>query len=778
MQVSQQLVQLRHDRRMTLAALSTRLTELGRPISVSGLSKIEQGTRRTDADDLVALARAFDVPLEQLLSGRQTAHQPVEIADRPLGPPGEMRLDAPLVQLPRPPVRVFVGRDELLRRLDVHHGGAVVIQAVHGLGGVGKSELALHYCHAHRDDYPILWWINAESPDRVEAGLAELTATVAARTGRTAPALSADAAAWAIGLLAGHPGWLLVLDNVEDPADVASLLGRLSGGRVLITSRRDFGWLDLVDASLSLDVLQPAAAAELLMVRSGQDDRETAAELAAELGCLPLALGQAAAYIKRTRTPMLDYLARLRERPGPLLSAEPPGGIGTTVGRLWDLTLSTISASQPLAIDLVRVLACLAPDDVPRALLSGLDDDPAAVDMAAGLLASYSMITLDETTVSVHRLVQAVAAERALSAGTISADLRRALHLVRRAQPETGPEQETVWSWWRAMIPHMQALISRWPPEDPDPDLGRLLIDAGVFLRSQGAYQAAIALDQRAWDITRITLGADHPDTLTSRDHLALGLRAVARYQEAVELWEKTLADRTRVLGPNHPDTLTSQAHLAAGYRALADYAKAVGLWEKTLADRTRVLGADHPDTLQSLTNLAFGYREVGRVEEAVPLDERTLAMRTQLLGPEHPRTLNSRHNLANDYRAVGRYAEAIALHEQTLADRTRKLGPDHPHTIATRSALAADYRAVGRYDEAIRLDEQTVADRVALLGPLHPNTLASRNDLALGYSAVGRHDEAIALWKGTAAEMARVLGSDHPATLAARTNLDRERGA
>jgi tetratricopeptide (TPR) repeat protein/transcriptional regulator with XRE-family HTH domain len=735
-QVSRQLVQLRRDRNMTLAALSAKLREIGRPISISALSKIEQALRRTDADDLVALAKALDVEPEDLLGGQRKP--PIRtgpsgaVVDRILGPPSGAQLDGPLVELPRPAAKVFVGRDELLDELSrLDRGSALVTQAVQGLGGVGKTELVLHYCHTHRSQFPVLWWITADSPDRIEAGLALLTAAVAARVGRLAPPSAADAATWAVGFLASNPGWLLVLDNVEDPADVAALLGRLSGGRVLITSRRDSGWQDLVDASISLEVLHPAAAEQLLINRSGQDDRETAVALAEELGCLPLALAQAAAFISQTRTPMPNYLARLRAMPGPTLAVDAPGEVGKAVGRLWDITLSAIDAVDPLAIDALRVLSCLAPDNVPRTLLSGMASEPGAVDVALGLLASYSMVSLDEKTISVHRLVQAVVADRAHDDGTFPTSLRKARDLIRNAQPDGDPERVVeVWPWWDSVAPHVQALASRWPVDDPDPGLGMLLTTAGVYLRSQGAYEAAIALDERALAIDEAVLDPDHPDTLTTRNNLALGYRAVGRYDEAITLWEQALAERTRILGPDHPDTLTSRANLAAGYRAVGRYDEAITLWEQALAERTRILGPDHPDTLKSRSNLAFGYQAAGRYDEAIMLDEQTLAQRTRILGPDHPRTLNTRNNLAAGYRAVGRYDEAIMLDEQTLAERARILGPDHPNTLTTRSNLALGYQAVGRYDEAITLWDQTLTDMTRVLGPDHPNTLTTRRAL------------------------------------------------
>jgi hypothetical protein len=321
-----------------------------------------------------------------------------------LGAPAAARLGRPLVGLPRLPSRVFVGRADTLAVLDVPVGGAAVVtQVVAGLGGIGKTELALHYCHARRDGFPILWWISADSAEAIEAGLAALTMTVAAAVGRIAPPKTTDAAEWAVALLNAHPGWLLVMDNVEDQTYVESWLARLSAGRVLITSRRDTGWEDLADTCIRLDLLDLDAAMGVLTEHGGPHDAAADAT-ARELGRLPLALTQAAAYVTRTRTPMGDCLARLRSQPTRMLAAEAPGGRAQqTVARVWELTLAAIDAVDPFAIDILRVLSCLAPDNVPRNLLTPMSNEPGAVDVALGLLASYSMITLVEQSVSVHR---------------------------------------------------------------------------------------------------------------------------------------------------------------------------------------------------------------------------------------------------------------------------------------------------------------------------------------------------------------------------------------
>jgi hypothetical protein len=342
----------------------------------------------------------------------RTIHLPAEAVRAPAAiaaAPG-------LHNLPAPGNPVFVDRADALVQLDVAMSQDMPASpaVVHGLGGTGKSTLALHFAHRNRDRYNPIWWIPADSPASVATGLAQLAARLnpyADIAGQT----SAEGAAWAIGWLQSHPGWLLVLDDAE-PSGIESVLGTLSGGRHLITSRRATGW-HRVARPLPLSTLPPDAAADMLMqiINAGDDDRASLESLAAELGYLPLALEQAAAYIERTAITPADYLDRLRRYPARMFAASAAADAAgesdreRTIARIWQLSLQAITRQQPLAGEILRTLAWFAPDPIPRDLVYGLHDDPLTVDDALALLAAYSMITLTSRSVTIHRLVQAVA---------------------------------------------------------------------------------------------------------------------------------------------------------------------------------------------------------------------------------------------------------------------------------------------------------------------------------------------------------------------------------
>jgi tetratricopeptide (TPR) repeat protein len=637
----------------------------------------------------------------------------VELAAGSVPHPTAVDLAGPVTGLPRRPVRVFEGRDAALtvleRALDAR-GGAVVTQAVYGLGGVGKSELALQYAGAHRGDYGLVWWITAADAGQVETGLAGLA-------GRLCPAVAvagttSDAAGWATGWLQAHDGWLLILDNVEDPEDIEPLLGQLVGGHVVVTSRRDADWGGLADP-VQLGILAPDAAAQVLTLRAGQNDAadvEAAAWIAAELGFLPLALDQAAAYIVQQRVTLPAYLDSLRRNPARMHA------VGTssqrTIARLWDLHITAIREQSPAAARLLGVIACYAPDAIPRAMLGG-DAPREDTDEALGLLASYSMITLTTTTVSMHRLLQAVILSRPASSGEDAHSVREtALHWLQAIIPDDVGTNMAGWPLLRALVTNTETLASHFPSDDRPTALGRVQHEIGVFLDSQGDYLRALSLKEKALAIVEAALGPDHPDTAVCLSSLAFIYWHLGRYNESLPLEERALAVTEAALGPDHPRTAIRLSNLAVTYSELGRHADALPLKERALAISEAVLGSDHPRTANRLSNLAVTYNKLGRHADALPLQERALAVTEAALGPDHPDTAIMLSNLAATYRALERHTDALPLQERALAISEAALGADHPDTAMVLSNLAVTYRALGRHADALPLEERAAQIR------------------------------------------------------------------
>jgi tetratricopeptide (TPR) repeat protein len=623
--------------------------------------------------------------------------------------PAEVAAARGLHNLPAPSSTVFVDRMDDLAELDavINQEPAASAPVVHGLGGTGKSTLALQYAHRTRDRYNPVWWISADSPTSVTNGLAELAArlnpyeNLAAKT-------SAEAATWAISWLQSHSGWLIVFDDADSPRSLESVLGTLSGGRHLITSRRATGW-HRVGRPLPLAVLPRDAARDMLMqiVNPGDDSDQALFEnLAAELGCLPLALEQAAAYIEHTQITRAAYLDRLRRYPARMfvasgLSDAGESGRQRTIARVWQLSLEAIESEHPLAGEILRTLAWFSPDPIPRDLVYRIhEEDPLTVDDALALLHAYSMVNLTSQTVTIHRLVQAVArladpADPHRTPEAISRAGSRAEKILLESLPENPLFNVDNWPRWRELLPHALALTSHISPEQDTPVIASILVEASGFLQGDGHYNQAIQAAQRAVSSYGEMQGPDSVDTLTARSYLASAYRAAGDLAIAAPLHQRNLADAERALGEDHPQTLVARANLAYLAAMQHDEHRALELHSRNLAASERVNGPDHPHTLNARANLASSYRATGDLDRAIELHERNVADYARVFGDDHAETVTARSNLAYAYQLRGDLDRAIPLHRRVLADRERLYGPDHGHTEIARQLLSnAEHQA------------------------------------------------------------------------------------
>ena len=665
-------------------------------------------------------------------------------------------------EIPQEPLG-FQPRADLLAALDAPSAGSrvQVVHALTGMRGVGKTHLAAAYARAKlAAGWRLVAWVNAEDQAGVFAGLAE----VAAAMGLAAGAGDGVTAGRAVRhrLEADGERCLLVFDNATDPGVLRPFLPAAGAARVIITS--NYRSVASLGAGVPVEVFTEAEALTFLAARTGLADAAGARVLADEVGCLPLALAQAAAVIASQHLSYATYRDRLRRLPvAELLATEEAGQYPRGVAAAVLLALDTVRAGDQggvcaAVMDLVAVLSAAG---VRRSLvhaaarvgLAGRDGPvPAlAAEAADGVLARLAGVSLltfsvDGSSVIAHRLVMRVVRENLAAGGALTAVCQAAAGLLDglvASLEERWHEDRAV---TRDLVEQILALdesAARCPPgSDLDRRMIRLRLWATWFLANLGDSTAqAILIGERLVADQERVRGPDHPDTLAARDNLAIAYRAAGRRDEAIPLQEQTLAATERVLGPDHPDTLASRNNLANAYQEAGRTAEAVSLHEQALADYERVLGLDHPGTLASRNNLANAYQDAGRTAEAVSLHEQALADRERVLGPDHPGTLASRNNLANAYRDAGRLDEAVSLYEQALADRERVLGPDHPETLASRDNLALAYRDAGRLDEAISLHEQALAARERILGPDHPDTLNTRNNLALAYRDAGRSD-------------------------------------
>ncbi len=634
----------------------------------------------------------------------------------------------------------FTGRDGLLATLreGLQGGHPAVVQALYGMGGVGKTQLAAEYAHRFAGSYDLAWWINAE-----QSGLiGDQVTSLGQGLGCIPPGSGNEAVRAAVlAELRRRGRWLLIFDNAAGPADVMPWLPG-SGGHVLITSRRS-GW-DEVATSIEVDVLIRAESIEMLQRRAPGLTEADAGRLAAALGDLPLAIAQAAGFMASTGMPASHYQGMLQTRAGHLLDLAVPGSYPRSLAAATAVTATRLAAHDPAAAELASLCAFLAPESIPEDLFTGaaglLPDelaaqaaDPLAWRQTLAQLAGHSLARVDHRGLQMHRLTQAILRDQ-LTPARAAATRRCAEAILAASDPGHPPNPDT-WARWAQLMPHVLAADLA---ATDNPALRELVRRVCWYLIERGDARTPRDVVSSLHQQWRSRLGEDHEHTLMAAHYLAWALLELGSYAESRDLNQDTLARRRRVMGADHPDTLNSAHNLALGLRMLGDVQTARDLNQDNLARHRRMQGQDDLSALRSASNLAADLRELGEVHAARDLDQDTLERRRRVLGQDHPDTLYSAYNLAADLRELGDVHAARDLDQDTLERRRRVLGQDHPDTLYSAYNLAADLRELGDVHAARDLDQDTLERRRRVLGPDHPDTLRSSCNLAAELRAPG----------------------------------------
>jgi tetratricopeptide (TPR) repeat protein len=665
---------------------------------------------------------------------------------------------------------VFTGREQILSDLhaDLMKKGK---QALSGLGGVGKTQIAVEYAYRHNDEYTAVLWIFADTEQSVRGGFGQIAALLnLPEKDATEQAKVTEAVRrW----LEENPSWLLVLDNADNPAAVKDFLPQQSKGHVLLTSRaHSFQTIGILNPR-EVDVLSPDEAREFLLMRTGKKPTATSPEvdaLAKELGYLPLALEQAAAYMVENGASFASYLAGFKKqrqtllnKQGPVLGNEAREQQKRTVATTWAVNFADIEKNCPASADLLRLSAFLAPDAIPLELLekgakempeklaakvAEAVDNPLMLDELLSPLLRYSLVRRNEEmrSYSIHPMMQDVLRD-GLTKEEQKAWAERAVRIVNAGFPYV---EFSNWPQCDRLLPHALACAGfiSWLTLELK-EAARMLNQAGCYLHDRAEYAQAEPLFERALAIDEKAFGVHHPDTATDLNNLAILLKTQGKHKDAEPLHRRALAIREKALGPEHTDTAQSLNNLAELYRDQGRYQEAEPLYQRALAIREKALGPEHTDTAQSLNNLALLLESQGKYKDAELLYRRGLSIFEKVLGPEHPDSATSMNNLGGLLADQGKPAEAEPLYRRALAIRKKVLGPEHPITAGSLNNLAVLLANQGKYTEADPLHRRALMIFEKVLGPQHPDTVLIRNNLILSYRKQGRNAEADALEKG-----------------------------
>jgi hypothetical protein len=688
---------------------------------------------------------------------------------------------------PRNPA--FTGRDRALAEvragLAAPHAAPRVLC---GSSGVGKSQLALEYAHRFAAYYDVVWWISASQPSTARAGLYELAGALGlSREGQT------NAVRAVLDALSTDPGlgrWLLIYDDADHPDDIRDLIavdalpaGRGdpgTAGHTLVTTRNP-AWGGPAYAPVELGVFDRAESIAFLR-RLVQPLTEDEADLLAEnVGDLPLALEQAAAWLTATSMDVRRYVDELDRVPAEMLDQYQAVGYPRTATATWQLALRRMREQAPAAARALEVLAFLAPAPIPLSLLSQdrflavltpLDESlrlPVMVGRLTREIVRFGLARVDHgrDSIVIPRLVQAIirgqlTPEQTEDARTRAFDVLAAANPVITDDPNRWPAFDELWPHLR--IPGLLAADAR--------EVRQLIIDMVRYRYRRYDFTSSAELAEAALSQWLPRFGEDDLLALHLRFHLANAFRAEARFTESLALDEDVLVRLTRIAGPDHPYTLMVAGGLAADYRALGEFAVARDLDLDTAARYRDAFGEDHYRALMAANNLAVSLRMVGDYQAAADLDLDTWTRRRTSMGDRHPYTLFSANNYGGDLREIGDLTGSRALLESTLRAYREVIGEDRTDTLRTARSLAATLRRLGEFTAAHELATDTLERYEQVHGADHPDTLLCEITVASTFAGIGDPGRARSLAMSTMDKIVRVLGEVHILSTVCRHNL------
>ncbi|KAL8366542.1 hypothetical protein RB595_010412 [Gaeumannomyces hyphopodioides] len=708
----------------------------------------------------------------------------------------------------------FVGRGDVLAQLRQRCSEPASRMALVGLGGIGKSQLAIEFAHRKAEESAEDWifWIHAGTQARVEEGF-QAIADILKLPGRDQPNANIPQLAYSWLSNKQNGRWTIILDSADDKdvlyeasnsregKPLANYLPQSPNGSFVITTRNQNLARRLTGNIKNIIEIGPMVLADALLLlekRLGSfSNPDKAKSLVEALDFVPLAISQAAAYIQ-ARSPMSSvekYFAEFlkgERKQGQLLGYDAgefrrDGAASNAILTTWQISFEHIRSQRPSAADLLSLMSFFDRQGIVLSLLkpanaedmqqdSGSKSDSSSDEVDNGFEDDVTMlrdfclvaITEDGSALGMHALVQLCTRMWLRRKDGLKDNFKR--QLVKRMAAAFPTGGYSNWEQCRQLFAHVKAAADHGPVEEETKEWANLMYNGGWYALSQGQYEVAKRMARKAQRSNEKR--KDDEWTLASTNVLAEVYLRKGLWAKAESLRVQVMETCKTKLGVDHPSTLTSMANLASTFWNQGRWQEAEKLGVEVMETRKTKLGVDHPDTLTSMANLASTYRNQGRWQEAEKLFVKVMETRKTKLGVDHPSTLTSMANLASTYSNQGRWQEAEKLGVEVMETSKTKLGVDHPDTLTSMANLASTYSNQGWWQEAEKLEVKVMETRKTKLGVDHPDTLTSMANLASTFWNQGRRQEAEKLEVEVMETRKTKLGVDHPDTLTSMNNL------
>jgi tetratricopeptide (TPR) repeat protein len=704
-----------------------------------------------------------------------------EIARKSPQYPGEARSDEteypgglPINNLP-PRNRYFTGRNQNLDKIPMVFKDNNFIQ-VTGLGGIGKTQLALEYAYRYGERYTsIIWFVSAVNETTIFSSFVALCKKVGVDLPNdySEPDVQKSAKEW----LEHSDGWLLILDDLELYETVMPYLPLKSSGHILITTRVTNANLGAV---VNIGELSEDEAVEFLKLNLATVETDAQLkELAKKLGYFPLALEQAASYILETKVTIPEYFYQFDS--AKIVLTDDKEKAFTQFDQVMLATLQTsFSKISESAKQLLYLCAYMAPHEIPHSLFirnidllpeplrSNLNDKSGRFTLSDELEA-YALITGQRQEFSVHPYYQWYLRQ-------LQEDRSEWVNICLRLFISDIPREFDDWeskerfvhiaehAYFVAGHAHSIKFKSNATSE--------LYFCLGYGFDKIGQYDKSLDCYHKALMIHEKTLGKKNPDTAKTYNNIANVYKKQGDYSKALEWLEKASSISEKVIGKENPSTAKTYNNIASVYKSQGDYASALEYYHKALAIFEKVLGREHPDTATTYNNIAGVYYIQGDYPKALELYQKNLAIDEKILGREHPDTATTHNNIAFVYSNQGDYGKALEWYYKALEIREKVLGENHPDTATTYNNIAFIYSSQGNYLQALEWFYKSLEICEKVLGREHPDTAITYNNIALVYSDQGDYQKALEWFHKALAIDEKILGKEHPSTVRIYNNI------